>query len=126
VVIDTSALVAIFAREAEAERYSSLIEAAERPCISAASHLEAGMVLGRPARDLLDPFLTDGGIAVIPLDLDQSRIALAAHERYGRGSGWKARLDFGDCLVYALAKSLDRPLLYKGGDLARTDITPAH
>jgi ribonuclease VapC len=53
------------------------------------------------------------------------RIAREAHLKYGKGMGHPAQLNFGDCFSYALAKSLDAPLLYKGGDFAKTDIKSA-
>lgn len=125
-VIDTSALVAILADEAEARSFSQLIANASHPCMSAVSYLEASMVLGPKDRRNLPDLIEHGHVTVVPLDLDQARLAVEAHERYGRGSGSRARLNFGDCLVYALAKSLDLPLLFKGGDFAHTDVRAAH
>ena len=37
----------------------------------------------------------------------------------------RARLNFGDCMPYAVAKVHDVPLLYKGSDFSHTDIRPA-
>ena len=54
-----------------------------------------------------------------------TRIARDAHLRFGKGMGHPAQLNFGDCFSYALAKFLDVPLLYNGGDFAKTDIRPA-
>ena len=85
------------------------------------------MVLRRfpSGRMWLDGLLADYGIAVQGSDPRQARLAADAFERYGRGSGHPARLNFGDCLSYAAAAALDAPLLFKGGDFAQTDIASA-
>jgi ribonuclease VapC len=49
--------------------------------------------------------------------------ALDAYSRYGKGLGRRPHLNFGDCVSYALAKTLDAPLLFKGNDFAATDVT---
>jgi ribonuclease VapC len=69
----------------------------------------------------LDNFLRRGGIEIVPVDVDQVRIARDAFRRFGKGRH-PASLNFGDCFSYALAKALGEPLLFKGGDFARTDI----
>ena len=56
---------------------------------------------------------------------DQARIARDAYRDFGKGSGHKAGLNFGDCFAYALAKSTGEALLFKGNDFSHTDITPA-
>jgi len=76
-------------------------------------------------RSWLDDFLATQDVALFGSDERQARLAADAFERYGRGSGHPARLNFGDCLVYAAAKALDAPLLFKGGDFRATDITAA-
>ena len=67
------------------------------------------------------------GVALRVIDVDGNQIVIAreAHLRYGKGLGHPAQLNFGDCFSYALAKSLDVPLLYKGDDFAKTDIKSA-
>lgn len=64
-------------------------------------------------------------IIITPVALEQAELGHDAHRRYGRGTGHPARLNFGDCFAYALAKALGEPLLFKGDDFARTDVTPA-
>ena len=59
------------------------------------------------------------------MTIEQARLARIAFRRFGKGSGHPARLNFGDCFAYALAKAFDAPLLYKGGDFGHTDITSA-
>jgi len=61
----------------------------------------------------------------LPVTEAQARIAREAYRDFGRGSGHPARLNFGDCFAYALAKAMDEPLLFKGEDFTRTDITSA-
>jgi ribonuclease VapC len=61
----------------------------------------------------------------VPFDAEQLAAARDAHRRYGRNSGSRAQLNFGDCMSYALAKVTGEPLLFKGDDFTHTDITPA-
>lgn len=127
-VVDTSAIVAIFFRESEAPRFLQAIETAERPLMSAANFVEAGIVLvGRSvpeARKLFLEFIRDGNIEIEPVTAEQASIAIDAFARYGKGRH-RAGLNLGDCFAYALAKSTGRPLLYKGTDFSHTDIASA-
>jgi ribonuclease VapC len=75
--------------------------------------------------DQLDLFLVHAEIVVEPDTIEQIRIARKAWRRYGKGRGHAARLNFGDCFSYALAKSLGRELLYKGSDFLHTDVARA-
>lgn len=59
------------------------------------------------------------------MTLEQARIARAAYRDFGRGSGHRAGLDFGDCFAYALAQTAAEPLLFKGDDFEHTDIEAA-
>jgi len=129
IVIDTSALIAIFRLEDEADLFLTTIVEAEERCFSALSLLKASMVIsGRggseAAFEPLDEFLTEAGIKIVPFDADQARIARDAFLLFGKGRH-KAALNLGDCVSYALAKSRDAPLLFKGGDFSLTDIKPA-
>ncbi len=124
-VIDTSALVAIFLAEAERRQFlDRIVEAATR-LISAANALETGIVLetrrGEAAGREFDLFLVRANLQVIPVDGEQVEIARSAWRRYGKGRH-PAGLNFGDCFSYALAKSSGEPLLAKGTDFATTDI----
>ena len=126
-IIDTSALIAIFRLEPEANGFLEAIVRAEGRAISALSVLEASMVMCGSASktsafEPLDEFLLEGGIEVAPFDAGQARLARAAYLRFGKGRH-KAALNLGDCASYALAKSCRAPLLYKGEDFRRTDIT---
>jgi ribonuclease VapC len=125
-VIDTSAVLAWLKNEPERERVVTALETHAVCRISAVSLLEAHIVVrGRehPAMiGKLQRFLEETGAVVMPFDERQARIADTAFLRYGKGQGHRAQLNFGDCAVYALAKSLDEPLLYVGNDFAQTDI----
>jgi ribonuclease VapC len=132
IVLDTSAVVAVIRLESDAERIAACIVGADVVMFSAASLVETSIVLGDkrlggPAAGdkLLDEFLTREHVVVEPVTVEQAQLARIAFRRYGKGTGQGAALNFGDCFSYALAKSLDVPLLYKGGDFAKTDIVSA-
>lgn len=133
IVIDTSAVIAIVLGEIGAARLADRIEdelAGDR-LMSAAGYVEAGTVLaGRHASpqrgiDVLDEFVATVGIDIIPVDEAQARLALAARIKFGRGFSAPAKLNYGDSFSYALAKSLDAPLLFIGNDFTATDIASA-
>jgi ribonuclease VapC len=73
----------------------------------------------------MDYLIADMGIVIEPVTEQQARIAREAYRDFGRGSGHRAKLNFGDCFAYALAKALNEPLLYKGTDFSHTDVMPA-
>jgi ribonuclease VapC len=128
-VIDTSAIVAIFLKEPESPQFIALIGAASTRFVSAGTLLECGIALDQrprpaPGVDELAEFLTNAGISVVPLSEAHAQLARAAYRRYGRGIH-RAQLNFGDCMSYALAKSLDEPLLFKGTDFRLTDVRVA-
>jgi ribonuclease VapC len=129
VIIDSSALVAILFAEPDAALYASAIEAADERRISAANFVEAAAVIdGR--RDPIvsrrfDDLLREAEIVVEPVDAEQARLAREAYRDFGRGSGHPARLNFGDCFAYALARSRRETLLFKGNDFIHTDAKPA-
>lgn len=126
-IVDTSALVAIMRAESGHERIvAALLQEASWE-ISAASYVELSSVMGRtPERQLVvDKTLVVFRVEIAPFDEAQARLAAAAYQRYGRGSGHPARLNMGDVYSYALARARDEPLLFVGDDFARTDVTPA-
>jgi ribonuclease VapC len=129
IAIDSSALVAIFRLEAEADSFLKAIVAAERRVISALSVLETSMVMTGGARDReafepLDAFLIEAGIQIVPFDANQAHLAREAFMRFGKGRH-RAGLNLGDCASYALAKAKAVPLLFKGADFPQTDIQAA-
>jgi len=128
-ILDTSAIVAILRSEPEATGFAIAIEKATRRRISAVNYVEAAAVIDG-SRDPIasrrfDELLREAQVIIEPVSEVQARIARQAYRDFGRGSGHPANLNFGDCFAYALAKSKREPLLYKGDDFTRTDITRA-
>jgi len=125
-VIDTSALVAIALKEASRQALLDKIEAASGRVISSVSLLEAGMILrarlGERAVPLLYQLVQELGCEIVPFDGVQARLGIAAFGRFGKGMGHRAQLNFGDCVVYALAISRGEPVLATGNDFAATDL----
>ncbi len=128
--IDSSAVVAILFGAASSAALAERLAADPDRVISAASYLEVGTVLAGRRRsdrlkaiDDLDAFLNEAGIVLAPVDAAQARLALRARIVQGRGMG--GMLNFGDAFAYALAKSLDAPLLFVGDAFAATDVVPA-
>lgn len=128
-VLDSSALIAILAAEPDADRFKRYIDEDADAHISAATVHEAFCVANGerfrdgPARlarmlDLIDP-------AIVAFDVGQLVAGREAFIRFGRGSGHPAKLNMGDCFSYALAKTRNLPLLFKGDDFVHTDIEPA-
>jgi ribonuclease VapC len=97
--------------------------------MSVANFFEAGIVLDSKRSTAisrkLDELVRSAGIHLTAVDEAQARIAREAYRDFGKGSGHKAQLNFGDCFAYALAKAQNEPLLFKGSDFAHTDVRPA-
>ena len=95
--------------------------------MSAGSYLEAGIVIARRdgRQDALDEFIKRVEIEVAAVTEAEAKEGLRAYQQFGRGSGHAANLNFGDCFSYALAKTRNLPLLFKGDDFIHTDIKPA-
>jgi ribonuclease VapC len=127
-VVDTSAVLAILLDEVEAGGFAQVIEEAGHCSMSAANWLEAAVVIDNRgdavASREFDQFLRRSGIEIKPVTLEQAQIARHAYRDFGKGRHPES-LNFGDCLAYALAKSLDEPLLFKGGDFGLTDLKVA-
>lgn len=124
-VIDTSALVAIIEREEEALRFASAIVESSVRLMSAASFLETAIIIetryGEQGGQLLNELVAITQIQILPVTLEQVNLARLAYRQYGKGHH-EARLNFGDCFTYALAKIMNEPLLFKGNDFDRTDL----
>ncbi len=127
-VIDSSALIAILRREPEADEFIRLIAGHPDPILSAATLVEARMVaesrLGSTGKEKLEELIAAGGVRTVAFDEAQAALAHEAWRKHGRGNG-PAQLNFGDCISFALAKQTGRPLLFKGDDFTRTDLSPA-
>ena len=127
IVVDSSALLAIFESEIDAPAFAGAIANVDRLLISAVNVHETGIVLrlrhGEAALARLWRFLLDeNDFEIVAFDRLQAQEALAAYGRFGKGLDPKARLNLADCAAYALAKSMSLPLLFKGDDFAHTDV----
>jgi ribonuclease VapC len=125
-VIDTSAVLAILLDEPERRTFNEAIEAAASRSISAASWVEASMVIearkGAEGLRDLDLLIERARIEIVPVDRDQGILARRAFSRFGKGRH-AAGLNYGDCFAYALAHHLSEPLLFKGDDFGKTDVS---
>lgn len=128
-IADASAVIAILRDEPDAELFARALANSAVRRMSAANFLEAAIIIdasGDPiASRRFDEFIKEAQIAIEPVTEAQVRIARDAYRDFGRGSGHPAKLNFGDCFAYALAKVTGEPLLFKGDDFGRTDIKPA-
>jgi ribonuclease VapC len=128
-VIDTSAIFASIAGEPDSTVYRNAIISAPLRLISAVTLLETQIVLvsrsGSSSISVLHELIARAAIAVVPFDEPMAEAAFDAFRRYGKGQGHKAQLNIIDCAAYALAKTRDVPLLFKGNDFTATDIRSA-
>lgn len=124
-IIDTSALIAIIQSEPDADRLITAIEGASTRAMSAASVVEASLVLlaryGDNGDMLLDRMLRTLSIDIAPVTESQATLARDAALRFGRGRH-PAALNFGDCVSYALAMERGDTLLFVGQDFVHTDV----
>lgn len=127
IALDTSAIVAIALAEEERDAFIRVI-AVRRALVGAPTLLETRLVLSSriAATDtFLEGLIGQSVIHTVDFSLDHYRLAATAFDRFGKGRGHKAGLNFGDCLSYAVAQARDVPLLFKGQDFIHTDIRPA-
>jgi ribonuclease VapC len=129
IAVDTSAIIAIIFNEPERHEFVTSILGAYKALVSTVSVVEAKMVVharrGVAAVVLVDDLLNSPNFEITPPTLEDVNAAFSAHLVYGKGSGHRAALNFGDVFSYALAKNRNLPLLYKGNDFAETDLRPA-
>jgi ribonuclease VapC len=129
VIVDSSTLIAVIQREEDAVALADVLVGTETCFISAANYFEAAIVADKERNPVtsrrFDELCASIELKVVPVDEAQARIAREAYRDFGKGSGHKARLNFGDCFAYALAKAMNEPLLYKGTDFSQTDVRPA-
>lgn len=127
IVVDTSAVVACLAEEREADEFTKRIALAKSCIMSSVNLSEARLVLvfakGIPV-GIVDDFVTNEQIEIIPFDEALSDLAFEAYRRFGKGRH-PAKLNMGDCAAYALAQARGWPLLFKGEDFSQTDIERA-
>jgi ribonuclease VapC len=127
-IIDTSAIIAILFDEDDAKIYAKAITEADSCRMSAATFVETAVVVEAQTRNnggrQLDAFIRRAGIAIEPVTEEQAHIARQAFIDFGKGRH-PAGLNYGDCFSYALSRAAREPLLYKGKDFAKTDLTAA-
>jgi ribonuclease VapC len=127
-ILDSSAIVAVICREAGYERLLDKIAATQHLFIGAPTLAETELALtiklGRDAGAMVEQFLTESGVTVLPFSREHVSIFLEAFLRYGKGRH-AARLNMGDCFSYATAKVAGQPLLFVGEDFPRTDLAAA-
>jgi ribonuclease VapC len=128
-IIDTSAVIAIIKQEPDARALFDAIQRAPSVSISTATFVETAIVVdARRNPNLsreLDSFCESIALRFVAVDEKQARLAREAYRDYGKGSGHPAKLNFGDCFAYALARATGEPLLYKGTDFGETDVASA-
>ncbi len=128
-ILDSSPVIAVLGGEIGVARLESSMERAEKLSIGAPTVFETTMVaigrFGERGNELVDAFLTEWGVDVLPFEARHWRVASAAFARYGKGRRHPARLNYGDCMTYAIARLAARPLLFTGADFAHTDLAVA-
>jgi ribonuclease VapC len=128
-IIDTSAIVAILFNEDDAHVYAEAISRADSCRVSAATFVEAAIVVESQTKNngsrQLDAFIRRAGITIEPVTEDQAHIVRQAFTDFGKGRH-PAGLNYGDCFSYALSKATREPLLFKGKHFAKTDLSVAH
>lgn len=127
-ILDSSALVAVLAGEPDRAQFIEAISRAPVCRISAATYVEISIVLeaqhGPEVLRQFDALMHRAHVAIEPVTEEQARLARQAYIDYGKGRH-PAGLNYGDCFSYALAKSINEPLLFKGQDFAKTDMKSA-
>ncbi len=143
--LDASAIVAILARESDADYLLAKIEAATGDCsYSSLSAFESVVSLARQmtnatkgdqvpvppetidrAQQAVYAFLAEIGAKELDIGGSAHRVAIETCRTYGRLVAHPARLNLGDCFAYASARIAGLPLLYKGEDFSQTDVEAA-
>jgi ribonuclease VapC len=127
IVLETSAAVAFVLGEPDAEEILRKLILSLDTSMSAIAHYEAKIVIWGKRKKLhplvkLEALLSSCNVNIIPFDATQADLAFAAYQKIGKGSGHPAQLNLADCASYALAKSLNAPLLFVGQDFDKTDV----
>jgi ribonuclease VapC len=129
VVIDTSAILAILKQEPDAPVIAQRLSGNQLMFMSAATLMECGTVVvgryGAAGTAELRGLLERLKVTIVALTAEHAQAGIEAYALYGRGTGHPAKLNMGDCFSYALARTRNLPLLFKGNDFIHTDIEPA-
>ena len=124
-ILDSSAILAVLLREPGCEGLLRHVTEAPMVAAGAPAVVETALVLSsrirRNSRVLLNEFLREAEVEIIPFTRDHYDVAIDAFERYGKGRH-AAALNFGDCMTYAVARIAGMPLLFTGNDFSKTDI----
>jgi ribonuclease VapC len=127
-IVDSSAILAIAFNEPDFSLFVDALAAATGSTISAVNFVEAAVRVDQTKSALLiaafENIVADAALVVVPATPIHAQLAREAYRRFGKGNH-RARLNFGDCFAYALAKETGEPLLFKGGDFAKTDVSSA-
>jgi ribonuclease VapC len=127
-IVDTSAIIAILAKEPDAESYIQAISSASQCRMSGGSFIELSIVIetqfSPEVLQQCDALFRRVGIVIEPVTENLAYIARQAFHDYGKGRH-PAGLNFGDCFAYSLSKHLGEPLLFKGRDFKKTDVACA-
>ncbi len=129
IAVDASAICAIVFGEPERAAFLAALEAADNALISPVNRWEAAVSVHRrrpgvAGERVVQDILTRAGIGVADIGAAEAEAAFDAWRNFGKGRH-PAGLNLGDCFAYALAKSRDLPLLFKGDDFAKTDVRSA-
>jgi ribonuclease VapC len=126
--LDASAMIGIIAMEADGTSLAGRLARAPDVRTSALAIFETVAGLARianarvaDARAVVERFLDEIAVTVVPIDRKTGCLAVEAFDRFRKGRH-PAALNMGDCFAYACARQSDAPLLCKGNDLPRTDI----
>jgi ribonuclease VapC len=128
VIVDSSALLMVVFGEPDVEIYLRALSGAPACKMSAATFVEAMIVAENRGSDRAvrqaEQVIRQRRITIVPVTVEHAFLAVRGFSMYGKGRH-AAGLNFGDCFSYALAKAMDEPLLFKGDDFRKTDLTPA-
>lgn len=128
IAVDSSAVVAVALAEPDAEKFVAPLEGSV--CLVCwPTLLEVHLLLASYGKTtglaVVESWRSGPDVRIVDFDEHLFSAARHAFDRFGRGTGHPAKLNYGDCMAYAVAKVHGIPLLYKGADFARTDIVPA-
>lgn len=127
-IIDSSVIVAVALNEPERAAFETCMAAADIRRMSSGTWIELSAVAVRSrliSSTWLDTMLERFRITLEAVSIEQAAIGHQAYREFGQGSGHPAKLNFGDCFAYALAKAMGEPLLFKGDDFTHTDVQQA-